>query len=71
MIFRQTFTITADGVTLDDDIEIVPCTLSSASDYNDYRPTPASGTAADEIMERINEYSADFGDITYTASGGL
>ncbi|MCC8049874.1 MAG: CapA family protein [Clostridiales bacterium] len=71
MIFRQTFTVTADGVTLDDDIEIIPCTLSSASGYNDYRPTPATGTAADEIMERINEYSAEFGEITYTASTGL
>ncbi|MCD8103974.1 MAG: CapA family protein [Lachnospiraceae bacterium] len=71
MIFRQTFTITSDGVSEDDDIEIIPCTLSSASGYNDYRPTPATGSAADEIMERINEYSAAFGDITYTASTGL
>ncbi|MCD8013746.1 MAG: CapA family protein, partial [Lachnospiraceae bacterium] len=71
MIFRQTFTITQDGAADDDAIEIIPCTLSSVSDSNDYRPTVATGSAADEIMERINEYSAEFGDITYTASTGL
>ncbi|MCC8138300.1 MAG: CapA family protein [Clostridiales bacterium] len=71
MIFRQTFTIGTDGAALDDAIEIIPCTISSASGYNDYCPTPATGSAADEIMERINEYSEEFGDITYTASTGL
>ncbi|MCD7883254.1 MAG: CapA family protein [Lachnospiraceae bacterium] len=71
MIFRQTFTITSDGVADDDAIEIIPCTLSSASGYNDYRPTPATGSAADEIMDRINEYSSAFGDIVYTASTGV
>ncbi|MCD7834430.1 MAG: CapA family protein [Lachnospiraceae bacterium] len=71
MIFRQTFTVSQEGAADDDKIEIIPCTLSSQTSYNDYRPTPASGTTATEIMERINEYSAAFGDITYTASNGL
>ncbi|MCD8023624.1 MAG: CapA family protein, partial [Lachnospiraceae bacterium] len=71
MIFRQTFTRTADGVVEADAIEIFPCTISSTSSYNDYRPTPATGEDADAIMERINEYSAAFGDITYVASDGL
>ncbi|MCD7745116.1 MAG: CapA family protein [Lachnospiraceae bacterium] len=71
MIFRQTFTITQDGAADDDAIEIIPCTLSSMSGSNDYRPTVATGSDADAIMERINEYSAEFGDITYTASTGL
>ncbi|MCC8101128.1 MAG: CapA family protein, partial [Clostridiales bacterium] len=71
MIFRQTFTVSSEGAAEDDNIEIIPCTLSSQISYNDYRPTPATGTTAAEIMERINEYSAEFGDITYTASTGL
>ncbi|MCD8347071.1 MAG: CapA family protein [Lachnospiraceae bacterium] len=71
MIFRQTFTVSQDGAADDDNIEIIPCTLSSQTSYNDYRPTPATGTTATEIMDRINEYSAAFGDITYTASTGL
>ncbi|MCD7820231.1 MAG: CapA family protein, partial [Lachnospiraceae bacterium] len=68
MIFRQTFTITQDGVADDDAIEIIPCTVSSETGYNDYRPTPATGSDADDIMARINEYSAAFGDIVYTAA---
>jgi len=71
MIFRQTFTVSQNGAACDDNIEIIPCTLSSQTSYNDYRPTPATGTTATEIMDRINEYSAAFGDITYTASTGL
>ncbi len=67
MIFRQTFTI-SDGVVQDDDqIEIIPCSVSSVSDYNNYQPTPASGEEADRIMARINEYSQEFGQ-TYAAS---
>ncbi len=71
MIFRQTFMISESGLEEEDNIEIIPCTISSVSSYNDFRPTPASGEKADEIMARINEYSEAFGDITYTASTGL
>ncbi len=57
MIFRQTFTITDGEVAEDDDIEVIPCRVSSDSGYNDYRPTPAEGEDADEILGRIREYS--------------
>lgn len=70
MIFRQTFTVSRDGVLSDDQIEIVPCKISSADGYNNYQPTPAEGAAAEQIMDRINEYSQSFG-MTYTASSGL
>lgn len=70
MIFRQTFTITEAGVQEDDQIEIIPCSVSGASGYNDYQPTPVTGTEADRIMGRINEYSAPYGQ-TYTASTGF
>lgn len=70
MIFRQTFTITRDGVTDDDAIEIIPCSISSEPYYNNYQPTPAEGTEVERILGRINEYSAPFG-MTYTASSGL
>lgn len=69
MIFQQTFTI-SDGTILDDDqIEVIPCSISSTSNYNNYQPTPAQGTEADRIMEKINGYSAVYGQ-TYTASAG-
>lgn len=61
IIFQQTFTF-RDG-TLQDDTEarIIPCSVSSVSNRNDYRPTPAEGEDAQRIIERMNEYSADFG----------
>lgn len=70
MIFRQTFTLTDGEVQDDDQIEIIPCSVSSVSDYNNYQPTPATGEEADRIMSRVNEYSQEYGQ-TYVASDGL
>lgn len=61
MIFQQTFTF-VDGVRQEDtNIRVIPCSVSSVKERNDYRPTPADGAEAVRILERINEYSADFG----------
>ena len=69
MIFRQTFTLTRDAVLDDDQIAVIPCSISSEAYYNNYQPTPAQGAEAERIMGRINEASAPFG-MTYTASAG-
>jgi poly-gamma-glutamate synthesis protein (capsule biosynthesis protein) len=61
MIFQQTFTVTQDSVLQDDEITIIPCSVSSTEGYNNFQPTPASGSEAERIMERINEYSSQFG----------
>lgn len=55
MIFQQTFTITNDGVQDDNVTNIIPCSISSASDYNNYQPTPAEGDEKTRIMEKIQE----------------
>lgn len=61
IIFQQTFTF-RDGILQDDtETRIIPCSVSSVSNRNDYRPTPAEGEDAQRIIERMNEYSADFG----------
>ncbi len=61
MIFQQTFTF-VDGVKQEStDIRVIPCSVSSVSDRNDYCPTPAAGSEAQRILDRINEYSRDFG----------
>jgi poly-gamma-glutamate synthesis protein (capsule biosynthesis protein) len=67
IIFQQTFTVSASGVLDTDEINIIPCKISSASGYNNYQPAPASGTDAEEIISRLNEYSAAYGQ-TYTAA---
>jgi poly-gamma-glutamate synthesis protein (capsule biosynthesis protein) len=58
MIYQQTFTITSDGVELDDDYRIIPCSVSSADYYNNYQPTPQEGTEAVRILNKIQERSS-------------
>ena len=61
MIFRQTFTISSDGAAEDDDVTVIPCSISSDQSYNNYQPAPAEGDAAASIIARLNEYSAAYG----------
>lgn len=70
MIFQQTFTITEGTVVDDDQIAVVPCSISSTPNYNNYQPTPAQGTEAERIIEKINGYSAVY-EQTFAASTGL
>lgn len=57
VIFQQTFTIDENGVAEDDNINIIPCSISSEYGYNDYCPTPAEGEEATRIMNKFNERS--------------
>ena len=58
MIFQQTFTIDQNGVQKDNVTNIIPCSISSDADYNNYQPTPAEGEKADRIMQKIQERSS-------------
>ena len=58
MIFQQTFTIDQNGVQKDNVTNIIPCSISSDADYNNYQPTPAEGEEADRIMKKIQERSS-------------
>ena len=70
MIFQQTFTF-VDGVKQENkDIRVIPCSISSVKERNDFKPTPATGDEAKRIMDRINEFSAGFG-VTFDAEGRL
>ena len=58
MIFQQTFTIDTDGKVADDDnINIIPCSLSYSSNKNDYCPTPLEGDEAELVRQKIEKYS--------------
>lgn len=70
MIFQQTFTFIDGEKQEDAEIRVIPCSVSSVTTRNDYCPTPATGEDAKRIMERINEYSKDFG-VTFTEEGYL
>ena len=58
MIFQQTFTITKDGVKADNVTNIIPCSLSSERNRNNYQPTPATGEEAERILKKIVERSS-------------
>ena len=61
MIFQQTFTF-VDGVKQEDSqIRVIPCSVSSVKERNDYRPTPARDEEAQRILNLLNDYSRDFG----------
>lgn len=61
MIFQQTFTF-VDGERIGEtEVKVIPCSVSSVTSRNDYRPTPAKDEEAVRIINRINEYSKDFG----------
>lgn len=53
-IFQQTFTVKGEDVAQDDNINIIPCRVSSDYDYNNYQPTPVEGEEAQRILERVN-----------------
>lgn len=70
MIFQQTFTFVDGQKQEDREIRVIPCSVSSVTARNDFRPTPAEGEEAKRILDRINEYSRDFG-VNFTSGGYL
>ncbi len=60
IIFRQTFTFIDDVFVPDNQIEIIPCSISSVTDRNNYQPTPQTGEEAKRIMEKLNGYCASY-----------
>ncbi|MCC8151041.1 MAG: CapA family protein [Lachnospiraceae bacterium] len=72
MIYQQTFTIVDGEVQTDAiDAEIIPCRLSTASSYNDYQPTVASGDTKQNIISLVNEYSSALGSVSFDSEGNL
>ncbi len=70
MIFQQTFTFRDGEKQEDKDIRVIPCSVSSVTSRNDYKPTPAEGEEAQRILDKINEYSRDFG-VEFDSDGYL
>ena len=59
--FQQTFTFLDGERQADTEARVIPCSISSVSNRNDYKPTPAKGEEARRILDRMNEYSIQFG----------
>lgn len=61
MIYQQTFTFVDGELQGDMDAKVIPCSISSVSNRNNFQPTPLEGEKAEKVIERLNEYSADMG----------
>ena len=70
-IYQQAFTLINGELQPGIDARIIPCTLSSVSSYNDFRPTVASGEKAQEICNLMNTYSQNCSNIEIDELGNL
>lgn len=61
MIFQQAFVFRNGQLIIDDstinNINIIPCSVSSSKKKNDYRPTPLRGSKAKALVKSLNGYS--------------
>lgn len=61
VIYRQTFTF-VDGVMQEDDnMSLIPATISGHDEYNDYQPAIAEGDRKTQIQNKLIEYSTPLG----------
>ena len=70
-IYQQAFTLINGELQPGIDAQVIPCTLSSVSSYNDFRPTVASGEKAQEICNLMNTYSQNCSNIEIDELGNL
>ena len=61
MIAQIVFTFIDGERQEETDFRVIPCSISSVKERNDYKPTPAVGEEAERILGRINQYSENFG----------
>lgn len=61
VIYRQVFTF-VDGILQEDEnMTLIPATISGHDNYNDYQPAIATGDRKTEIQNKLTDYSAQFG----------
>lgn len=56
MIYVHKFNF-KNGELISDENEVIPCSISSVSDRNNYQPTPLEGEEKQRVLERISEFS--------------
>jgi poly-gamma-glutamate synthesis protein (capsule biosynthesis protein) len=57
MIFQQTFTFRGNKLTKKKEAKIIPCSLSSRKNINNYQPTPLKGKEKKRVIKKVNQYS--------------
>ena len=59
-IYQQTFRLNDDGTVSYSNHTIIPCRISSRTDWNDYRPTLLTGSDSERVINRLKEYSSNY-----------
>ena len=63
MIFRQTFFFDEGKLVPKEDVSVIPCSISSVKERNNYQPTPLLGEEFKRVKDKIIDLSASFGGI--------
>ena len=59
-IFQQRFRVYPDGTSENEGFRIIPCSISSQADVNDFKPTPMGNEDAARVVERLLGLNAKF-----------
>lgn len=57
MIFQQKFVLDVHKQITDSEINVIPCSVSSETSFNNYQPTVLTGTEAQRVLDLIEERS--------------
>ena len=60
MIFQQTFTFVNGKLQPDDNIRIIPASVSGVSYCNNYQPVVLEGTEKERVLQKVLRYSSGF-----------
>ena len=58
LMFRQTFVVSPDGQISDGGIDVIPCSVSSVSNLNDFRPTVMQQGQGVDLLGKVAQYSS-------------
>ena len=59
-IFQQRFRVYPDGTVENADMRIIPCSISSQENVNDFKPTPKDADGAAALLARLDKLNAQF-----------
>ncbi len=60
VILQKTFRIKNGKLERDDQLKLIPCSISSTAAYNDYKPAILSGSDKKRVLDRLNRYSTAY-----------
>ena len=64
-IYEQTFTFVDGVLQTDISADMIPCSISSTSERNNFQPAIAKGDRKQTIIDHMNEYSEKYSKIGF------